>query len=107
MTKCDYNELAKIRRAKSREFSRLFDNLQMRYDRDISRGESLLSTLKSLDRSFDFEKSRVSNEWSDGNRSTVFIETSNGDYKIEVLECRDIIGRQSFLVILSSSCVKG
>lgn len=41
MTRCDYNELAEIRRSKSREFSRLFDNLQMRYDRDISRGESL------------------------------------------------------------------
>lgn len=106
MTKCDYNTLAEIRRSKSREFSRRFDHLQTRYNRDVSRGESLLSTLKSIDSVFDFEKSRVSNEWSDGNRSTIFVETSDGDYKIEVLECRDIIG-QSFLVILSSSCVKG
>lgn len=106
MTKCDYNTLAEIRRSKSREFSRRFDHLQTRYNRDVSRGESLLSTLKSIDSVFDFEKSRVSNEWSEGNRSTIFVETSDGDYKIEVLECRDIIG-QSFLVILSSSCVKG
>lgn len=106
MTKCDYNALAEIRRSKSIEFSRSFDHLQTRYNRDVSRGESLLSTLKSIDSVFDFEKSRVSNEWSDGNRSTIFVETSDGDYKIEVLECRDIIG-QSFLVILSSSCVKG
>lgn len=106
MTKCDYNALAETRRSKSREFSRRFDHLQTRYNRDVSRGESLLSTLKSIDSVFDFEKSRVSNEWSDGNRSTIFVETSDGDYKIEVLECRDIIG-QSFLVILSSSCVKG
>ena len=106
MTKCDYNTLAEIRRSKSREFSRCFDHLQTRYNRDVSRGESLLSTLKSIDSVFDFEKSRVSNEWSEGNRSTIFVETSDGDYKIEVLECRDIIG-QSFLVILSSSCVKG
>ena len=106
MTKCDYNTLAEIRRSKSREFSRRFDHLQTRCNRDVSRGESLLSTLKSIDSVFDFEKSRVSNEWSEGNRSTIFVETSDGDYKIEVLECRDIIG-QSFLVILSSSCVKG
>ena len=106
MTKCDYNSLSEIRRSKSREFSRRFDHLQTRYDRSISRGESLLSTLKNIDSEFDFEKSRVSNEWPDGNRSTVFIETPDGDYKIDVLECRDIIG-QSFLVILSSSCVKG
>lgn len=106
MTKCDYNALAEIRRSKSREFSRRFDHLQTRYNRDVSRGESLLSTLKSIDSVFDFEKSIVSNEWSEGNRSTIFVETSDGDYKIEVLECRDIIG-QSFLVILSSSCVKG
>ena len=106
MTKCDYNTLAEIRRSKSREFSQRFDNLHMRYDRDVSRGDSLLSTLKKVESTIDFENSRVSNEWSDGNRSTIFVETSDGDYKIEVLECRDIIG-QSFLVILSSSCVKG
>lgn len=107
MTKCDYNTLTEIRRSKSREFSQRFDNLHMIYDRNVSRGDSLLSTLKKVESTIDFENSRVSNEWSDGNRSTVFIETTNGDYKIEVLECRDIIGRQSFLVILSSSCVKG
>lgn len=107
MVECDYNKLSEIRRSKSREFSQSFDNLHMRYDRDVSRGDSLLSTLKKVESAIDFENSRVSNEWSDGNRSTVFIETPNGDYKIEVLECRDIIGRQSFLVILSSSCVKG
>ena len=106
MNMCNFMEDKEVRNDKTAKFNKVFSNLTITVQIDSSHHDALIHALTNYTSEIEFGECEVTNEWLYGHNKSIFLNSEYGDFKITVVESKNIVGDE-IITIIEGLCVKG
>ena len=106
MNMCKFMEDKEVRNDKTAKFNKVFSNLTITIQTGSSYHDALIHALTNYTSEIEFGECKVTNEWRYPNSVSIFVTTDTGDFKITVVESKNIVGDR-MITIIEGLCVKG
>lgn len=106
MNMCKFMEDKEVRNDKAAKFNKVFSNLTITVQTGSSHHDALINALTNYTSEIEFGECKVTNEWLYGHNKSIFLNSDYGDFKITVVESKNIIGDR-MITIIEGLCVKG
>lgn len=106
MNMCRFMEDKEVRNDKTAKFNKVFSNLTITVPTGSSHHDALIHALTNYTSEIEFGESKVINEWLYGHNKSIFLNSAYGDFKITVVESKNIVG-DKMITIIEGLCVKG
>ena len=106
MTTCNFMEDKEVRNDKTSKFNKVFSNLTITVQTGSSHHDALIHALTNYISEIEFGECKVTNEWLYGHNKSIFLNSEYGDFKITVVESKNIVGDE-MITIIEGLCVKG
>ena len=106
MNMCKFMEDKEVRNDKTTKFNKVFSNLTITVQTGSSHYDALIHALTNYTSEIEFGECEMSNEWLYGHNKSIFLNSEYGDFKITVVESKNIVGDR-MITIIEGLCVKG
>ena len=106
MNMCKFMEDKEVRNDKTAKFNKVFSNLTITVQTGSSHHDALINALTNYTSEIEFGECKVTNEWLYGHNKSIFLNSDYGDFKITVVESKNIVG-DDMITIIEGLCVKG
>ena len=106
MNMCKFMEDKEVRNDKTAKFNKVFSNLTITVPTGSSHHDTLMHALTNYTSEIEFGECKVTDEWLYGRNKSIFLNSEYGDFKITVVESKNIVG-DKMITIIEGLCVKG